>query len=122
MLIQGDTLHEVRNPVYVQLSDGGLRNGYTVKILNKMQEARRFRLTVEGLKGAELSIVGLGAGAPAIDVVPDDLRALKVLVTVPAGKRGEPTGAATPFRFAIVDLSDGTTTYHATMFRGPEHE
>src|SRR5262249_9207437 len=27
-------LHD-RNPVYVQLSDGGLHNGYTIKLLNK---------------------------------------------------------------------------------------
>ena len=25
-----------RNPLYVKLSDGGVRNGYTVKVLNKL--------------------------------------------------------------------------------------
>ena len=35
-------LHD-RNLVFVQLSDGSLRNGFTVKILNKMHEARTFR-------------------------------------------------------------------------------
>jgi hypothetical protein len=54
--------------------------------------------------------------------VPDNLRALKVLVTVPADERDELKGAATPFRFAITDVNDGTTTYHETMFRGPAHE
>ncbi|HEY8277593.1 MAG TPA: FixG Ig-like domain-containing protein [Methyloceanibacter sp.] len=56
-------LHD-RNPVYVQLSDGGLRNGYTVKILNKMHEARTFRLRAEDLEHAEVSIVGLGPARP----------------------------------------------------------
>ena len=116
-----DVLHD-RNPVYVQLSDGGLRNGYTVKILNKIQHARTFRLAVEGLEDAEVSIVGLGAGTPTIEVVPDDLRALKVLVTVPAGERDEVKGAVTPFRFAITDASNGTTIYHEATFRGPGHE
>jgi cytochrome c oxidase accessory protein FixG len=111
-------LHD-RNPVYVQLSNGGLRNGYTVKILNKMHEARTFRLAVDGLDGAEMSIVGFGAGAPTIEVVPDDLRALKVLVTVPAAQRGKLAGAVLPFRFAIVDAGDGTTIYHDATFRGP---
>jgi polyferredoxin len=106
----------------VQLSDGGLRNGYTVKILNKTHTTRAFRIAVNGLKDAELSIVGLGDGSPGIEVVPDDLRALKVHVTVPASERDELKGAATPFRFAITDVSDGTTTHHETMFRGPEHE
>ena len=54
--------------------------------------------------------------------VPDDLRALKVLVTVPAGERDELKGAVTPFRFAITDASDGTTIYHEATFRGPGHE
>ena len=33
-------LHD-RNPIYVQLSDGGLRNGYTIKLLNKLYETPR---------------------------------------------------------------------------------
>src|SRR5207247_11172431 len=49
-------LHD-RNPVFVQLSDGSLRNAFTVKILNKMHAARTFRIATEGLKGAELSVV-----------------------------------------------------------------
>jgi hypothetical protein len=75
-------LHD-RNPVYVQLSDGSLRNGYTVKILNKLHAMRSFRLSTEGLEGAELSIVGFNGGEAKIDVVPDNLRALRVLVTLP---------------------------------------
>ena len=106
----------------MRLSDGDMRNGYTVKILNKIQHARTFRLAVEGLEDAEVSIVGLGAETPTIEVVPDDLRALKVLVTVPAGERDELKGAVTPFRFAITDASDGTTIYHEATFRGPGHE
>ena len=35
-----NVLHD-RNPLYVRLSDGGLRNGYTVKILNKALPAAR---------------------------------------------------------------------------------
>ena len=111
-------LHD-RNPVFVQLSNGGLRNGYTVKILNKMHAARTFRLAIEGLDGAEMSIVGFAGAAPAIEVVPDNLRALKVLVTVPAAERRKLASDAISFRFAIIDASDGTTTYHDATLRGP---
>src|SRR5262249_29209737 len=38
-----------RNPPYVLLSDGGIRNGYTVKILNKLHEPRVFTLALRGL-------------------------------------------------------------------------
>ena len=34
-----DVLHD-RNPLYVELTDGGVRNGYTLKILNKVQKTR----------------------------------------------------------------------------------
>ena len=30
-----------RNPLYVKLSDGGVRNGYTVKLLNKLYARER---------------------------------------------------------------------------------
>ena len=44
-----NVLHD-RNPPYVLLSDGGIRNGYTVKILNKLHEPREFSLEVRGLR------------------------------------------------------------------------
>ena len=55
--LEVSVLHD-RNPLYVKLSDGGLRNGYTVKILNKAYQPRSFRLGVSRLSGATLSIVG----------------------------------------------------------------
>ena len=76
-----NVLHD-RNPPYVLLSDGGIRNGYTVKILNKLHQPREFSLETRGLPGARLAIVGMDAGAK-IRVTTDDLRELRVLVTLP---------------------------------------
>jgi polyferredoxin len=72
-----------RNPLYVTLSDGSIRNGYTVKILNKRQEQRTFRLAVAGLPGATMEMVGEdGVKGASIDisVEPDKLRAVKIYV------------------------------------------
>lgn len=44
-------LHD-RNPVYVQLSDGAVRNSYTVKLRNMQARPREFRLTMAGVPGA----------------------------------------------------------------------
>ena len=55
--LEVSVLHD-RNPIYVRLSDGGLRNGYTVKILNKLYEPRSFKISLTGLPGAKLSIIG----------------------------------------------------------------
>jgi cytochrome c oxidase accessory protein FixG len=120
-VLEVNVLHD-RNPMFVQLSDGSLRNGFTVKILNKQHEARNFRLAIDGLEGARLQIVGLEGAEPVVHVVTDDLRALKVLVTMPVALRDRLHGAATPFRFAVIDGSDGSVTYHEATFRGPGHE
>ncbi|WP_072375704.1 cytochrome c oxidase accessory protein CcoG [Hyphomicrobium sp. NDB2Meth4] len=114
-------LHD-RNPMFVQLSDGSLRNGYVIKIMNKEHDTRRLHLELSGLDGAHLQIVGLSGERPTIEVVPDNLRALKVFVTVPAALRAKLSGSATPFRFAVVDPAEGETLYHDATFRGPANE
>ena len=47
-----------RNPLFVQTQDGGIRNGFTIRLLNKRQEARTFALSVAGLPDARIAIVG----------------------------------------------------------------
>ena len=37
-----------RNPLFVQVSGGGIRNGFTVRILNKKHGAHRFDIAVTG--------------------------------------------------------------------------
>lgn len=114
-------LHD-RQPLYVQLSDGSLRNGYTVKILNKLHETRNFKLAIEGLEHAHVSIVGLAGDDPDIAVATDNLRALKVLVTVPKEERDDLEGGSTPFEFVVTDQSDGSKTYHDAVFLGPNND
>jgi cytochrome c oxidase accessory protein FixG len=120
-VIEINVLHD-RQPLYVELSDGALRNGYTFKILNKLHEKRTFQLSTEGLEGARLAIVGLNESDPKIDVVTDNLRALKVFVTVPKDERDDLEGSSTPFRFVVTDIGDGSQTYHEATFMGPNHD
>lgn len=105
-----------RNPPYVRLSDGGVRNGFTLKILNKLHEPHDFTLRTDGLPGATLRVVGLEDEAdPKVRVSTDALRELRVLVTVPQGTL---TGA-TPVRdFEIVvrDVATGAEKRRATSF------
>ena len=106
-----------RNPLFVVLADGSIRNGYTVKILNKRYQTRRFQITAEGLDGARIKVVGFGdVQKPIIDVIPDDLRALKIYVTLPAGSA---KSAATDFRFVVKDVEDNMQTHRGARFRGP---
>jgi cytochrome c oxidase accessory protein FixG len=110
-----------RNPLFVRLADGGLRNGYTVKLLNKTYEARSYSLSIEGLPGAKLSVVGADSeDAPQLAVAPDDLRAFKAYVTLPRDEARRLAAAQTSLELVVRDLSSGEETRHSTPFRGPE--
>lgn len=101
-----------RNPLFVQLSDGGIRNGYTVKILNKQREPRVYSLSLEGLAGARLSMVGLDQRNVSVDA--DRLRSVRVHVTAPG------TGiTVSDFNLIATEVKTGTVFRHATTFRQP---
>jgi cytochrome c oxidase accessory protein FixG len=109
-----------RNPPFVRLADGGTRNGYTVKILNKLHEPRLFELLVRGLPGARLTIVGYeGEQHPAIKVATDDLRELRVLVSLPPDAADLPHPAITSFDFVIKDKASGLETVRLARFQRP---
>ena len=52
-----NVLHD-RNPLTVRLSDGGVRNAYTIRISNMKPETRRFALDIVGVQGAQVEVVG----------------------------------------------------------------
>lgn len=52
-------LHD-RNPLFVQLSSGEIRNGYIIKILNKTHEHRTYQLSLEGLDDAFINVKAAG--------------------------------------------------------------
>jgi len=110
-----------RNPLFIQLSDGGIRNRYTVKILNKLYEPRTFALSTAGLANAQLELVGFeGQLTPEITVPASDLRELRVHVTVPKDALSALEGAETRFRFEINDLQSEARSSATTTFRRPE--
>jgi cytochrome c oxidase accessory protein FixG len=109
-----------RNPLYVQLSGGGVRNGYTVHILNKTHQTRTFSLTAGGLAGAQVSAVGFeGKETLEVAVPPDDVRSVKVYVALTKADVDGLKGSSTPFAFAVRDLADQTITQRSTNFRRP---
>jgi polyferredoxin len=106
-----------RVPPYVVLSDGSIRNGYVVKILNKLHERRQVQLSVRDLTGAQLSIAGLERGGDAkIEVATDDLREIKVYVTAPASTVGQGTIA---FTLVVTDVQSKVESRRKVLFRSP---
>ena len=112
-----NVLHD-RNPQFVLESDGSIRNGYSVKILNMIPEPRTFLLSIEGLPGATMKAVGLEdqpeGQSLSVPVEPDKLRNLKLFVTLPAGAA---KAKSMEFRFTVVYRpSRETDSYNATFF------
>ncbi|CDX21644.1 Nitrogen fixation protein FixG (fragment) [Mesorhizobium sp. ORS 3324] len=115
-----NVLHD-RNPQFVRLSDGAIRNGYTVKLLNMIPEPRTIEVTLEGLDGAEMSIVGIDQ-APSrsfsVPVEPDRLKTLKVFVRQPAGQIKKPVQS---FEFRIEDKASSESAEYTANFNAPEN-
>jgi cytochrome c oxidase accessory protein FixG len=114
-----NVLHD-RNPIFVQNSDGSIRNGYTVRLLNKHAEGRRFTLAVEGLPaGTRIEVPGVSTyqdGAPIVEVPADDTREVRVNLVQPAR---EPLPASTAIAFRLTELVSGETTVTKDFFKAP---
>jgi cytochrome c oxidase accessory protein FixG len=108
-----------RNPLFVMLSNGGLRNGYTVKITNKLEAARQFRITASGIPGAHLQFVEFDGADPTIGVAPSEVRAVKLYVSVDAADRAGLKGADTPLTISVTDVKTGESAVRNTTFNGP---
>jgi len=109
-----------RNPVHVLLSDGSIRNGYTVKLLNMVPEPRTIVLSLEGLPGAVMAINGLEAPhsrTAYIPVDPDKLRALRVFVSQPPEQL---ISGSTKFRFVAKDKQSAETDSYNAVFEAPQ--
>lgn len=76
-----------RDPLAVRLSDGSVRNAYTVKLLNKSSLPHVYTLSVSGLD-ARMAIIGKDGLAP-IEVAADASAAFRVTLTSAASGQGD---------------------------------
>jgi cytochrome c oxidase accessory protein FixG len=106
-----------RNPLYVRLSDGGVRNGYTVKLVNRLYLPRALKVSVAGLPGATLDIVGHEGGV--VPVAPDQLQSVHLYVALDKQAAKALSNSATPFNFVITDIATTAATEHAATFQAP---
>ncbi len=88
----------------MQLSDGGIRNGYTVKIVNKHQTPRRFKIDVAGIDGLATTIIGHDDQSIPIEVGPSNVKALKVFAALPRDKVKTLTSDSTPLTVTVTEI------------------
>jgi cytochrome c oxidase accessory protein FixG len=114
-----NVLHD-RNPLFVTLSDGSIRNGYTVKVLNKTQTERSFVLSLDGLPSATMTVPGwqdIPSGAAMLPGRPDEVASYQVFVQMPREALG---GDLLEFDFILTDTASGEVERHDSVFRGPK--
>jgi cytochrome c oxidase accessory protein FixG len=115
-----NVLHD-RNPLYVELKDGTIRNGYDVRVLNMTPEPRNVTLRIEGLPGATMTTASGGSAGStmmSLELEPDKVLPLRLYV------RADPAllaSAHSTFRM-VVEATDetGVVATSDAKFEAPE--
>jgi cytochrome c oxidase accessory protein FixG len=113
-------LHD-RNPLYVVLKDGSIRNGFDLKITNMAPRPRDVEVHVEGLPGAGVyGAEGAGAAASSLTltVLADKVADLRFYVEMPA--TGVPRALPAPFDVVVVDAQGQASARAQSVFQAPE--
>lgn len=113
-----NVLHD-RNPQYVLESDGSIRNGYSLRVLNMVPRPRDIIVSIDGLPDASMKVNGLAAEQVrsfTISAAPDEVTALKVFVTLPGNQVGWETEE---FSFVIKDAGSDEQDSYTAVFNGP---
>lgn len=104
-------LHD-RNPLFVKLSSGNIRNGYDIKILNKTHQVRHYTLEINGIADASIRLNAAGdIQSNEIYVEADSVGQYKVFVE----SKIEPQDPL-DISFYLKDNETGKQVKHDTMF------
>lgn len=101
-----------RNPIFVLLSDGSIRNGYTFKIINKTHEPKKFSLRVNNPQSAILK------GEELYEVQPDGMNSFKIFVILPQEIISQSEDGRGLVEFMLKDESSGVETKTSAVFVG----
>jgi cytochrome c oxidase accessory protein FixG len=105
----------LRNPLYVTLSDGTIRNIYEIRLRNKQAEDRPFHVSIS--TDASLRVALEGTRELSVMVPADSTQTQRVYVTAAPGT-AEATGGRIPFRFWVEDLESNDRVYANSVFNG----
>ncbi len=109
------TVAPVRNPTFVLLSDGSIRNTYDVRLRNKHGEARPFRISLKGPPTLRIQL----EGTPYESItVPANEQLLQRVYVIAPPNSPPATSDRTGFRFWVEDLLNGERVHKDTVFNG----
>ncbi len=102
-----------RNPNFVILSDGSVRNGYNLKVVNKANEPRTLTLSIEGDPQIVTRLLGAADDAPMqLSVDADRTQDFVIYLTLPASAIDS---ARETFNFRVTDTRTGETATTPSM-------
>ena len=118
-LVDMNVLHD-RNPLFVSLSDGSIRNGFTIRLINKSTTAKDFELSLVGApEGFTMSAVGVESNNPKSMIVPIDqdiTKEIRVQVFAPPKANLD---KSQPLSFSVRDTETGEAQVVQDYFKAP---
>ena len=116
----------VRNPQFVVLKDGSIRNTYELRLLNKHGDDRLFSISSTNEEGAEFALSLEGQEALQVLVPTNQTKTQRLYITAPAGSEAAEE-ERTKLRLWIEDLGSDAATgtdrvHHDTAFNGKEED
>lgn len=101
-----------RNPLFVQMSDGSVRNSYTLKVLNKTHDDKHYTITVKGLDGLKFKLQGGNdVDVNNVPVFADSVGHFRAFIEAPKQEEGR-----VPLYFEIKDNDTGTVSTYDSIF------
>ena len=117
--LEVNVLHD-RSPLFVRVSGGEIRNGYTFKILNMERADKSYTLHLKGIDGALMTVIGQDTEKVAkvsLTAKPDDVGTYRIFVTAPAANLD---GATTDLEFVLTDQETSEAVAFDSVFSGPK--
>jgi polyferredoxin len=115
----GLSVQRDRAPLFVMLASGDIRDGYTVKIVNKSSTQAIFEISTQGMHGATLTETNEELG-PAetlgLPVAGDSVGTFRIMVT---GQPAALVDGSQPIDFSLRDTATGELTVYHSVFMGP---
>ncbi len=118
LFVRGDFSASItpdRNPRYVTLSDGTIRNAYDLKLNNQTGSARQFEISIKTVDPLRFELQG--TSQMIITVEPDDTFHQRVYLYANSDDTAAQSNS-TDVRFWIQELGDGERTYVDSFFAG----
>ena len=107
-----------RNPPFMLMRDGSVRNAYTLKLRNMESRPREMEIAIEGLPGAVFWTDTIrredARDRQVVEVNADAIKPVRAYVLAPSGIEGQ------PFAFTVTSLDEQRETDTAeTLFTAP---